>query len=742
MTTRILKYCIPLLTGIAAIGACSKSPEDNIPAGMPGTGFTVTLHAEGIGSRTAADDSAIGEVYGYRFADGVLAEILHGENNGGGRYTFHPSALDGEIRFVANDLDGIFGQTEPGACSLEEFTSAEAARESLAGEYLLMTGRIELDGTLPVSAAVRMKRSVARIDLTSPDSGVEVLGITLRGIADRGYVFGQESAATPPPAGSSEFARDYGDTPLSNGSETLLYVCEQAGRSITAEISVVFGDGLHILRAELPASILRNRVYTLRVHGSGADATVSVATDEWEEGASVEAAPSLKGLVNVEASTLPDGVRVNRTCDSVYVSHRPGNFRLVLHAEADSQVDIEGSVRGVNASIEAQTRALQEVAAVNFSTELRFPGESRSYIYLDIHRSSLYSGRIVVVFEPNPVKLSGPIELDETGSYDFGRYVDGELGRLVVPEGMKAHMEFDDDEDPWILLDETDEEIRILGGWRPNDPKADGRTQYGRIVISDADGSNPESYVISRRNYGLPVVEIGGTWWCKYNLRGDARSFDDQVQIAADPATADGLADYLAGCSEEELLALLGDQYQGGNPQGLPLRHDGEAFYYEGMKTSGQSFGSIDPASMAPDGYMLPGYDDYAFFSGSNNYNIGGVGSRTYNNAAGESIEVRVIEREATLLGQSYGNISFYEFRHGDGTWVLYGTGHQWDTTRGNIARKSILLATCGSGSNSWLMEGYAQSVKPNQNWLKFTAHNPTKTRTVRCVKQPVEYIY
>ena len=94
------------------------------------------------------------------------------------------------------------------------------------------------------------------------------------------------------------------------------------------------------------------------------------------------------------------------------------------------------------------------------------------------------------------------------------------------------------------------------------------------------------------------------------------------------------------------------------------------------------------------------------------------------------------------MLGQSYGNISFYEFRHGDGTWVLYGTGHQWDTTRGNIARKSILLATCGSGSNSWLMEGYAQSVKPNQNWLKFTANNPTKTRTVRCVKQPVEYIY
>lgn len=67
-------------------------------------------------------------------------------------------------------------------------------------------------------------------------------------------------------------------------------------------------------------------------------------------------------------------------------------------------------------------------------------------------------------------------------------------------------------------------ELRILGGWKPNDPKADDRTQEGRIIIADADGSNSESYSLRRRNWGLPVVEIDGTWWCKYNLRGSVKS--------------------------------------------------------------------------------------------------------------------------------------------------------------------------------------------------------------------------
>ena len=85
--------------------------------------------------------------------------------------------------------------------------------------------------------------------------------------------------------------------------------------------------------------------------------------------------------------------------------------------------------------------------------------------------------------------------------------------------------------------------------------------------------------------------------------------------------------------------------------------------------------------------------------------------------------------------------IAFYDFEYEGKHWVLYGLGHQWNTTPGNIARMSILLATYGHSSHSWMMEGYAQTDRPGENWLKFVAQNNTKTRVVRCVKIPVEYV-
>ena len=74
--------------------------------------------------------------------------------------------------------------------------------------------------------------------------------------------------------------------------------------------------------------------------------------------------------------------------------------------------------------------------------------------------------------------------------------------------------------------------------------------------------------------------------------------------------------------------------------------------------------------------------------------------------------------------------------------WVLAGLGHQWNTTAGNISPMMLLLATWGDASRTWVMEGYAAADRPGQNWIKFMAQNTTKTRLVRCVKTPVEYIY
>lgn len=743
-----LKHMVAAALWATLLCGCSRSDDIGATGTGPGPVVEVRFEAEGMqsarSSASATDDSAICSVTGYRFSEGMFREALEGERNGAdGSYSFRPTGLSGEIVFVANDGDGLFGWMQPEVSTYEEFMDVDASIGSMVSDGVLMTGRMELSEMQASTMTVRMRRSVARIDIEVAESGVEIRSVSIRRIFDRGYVADGRQPATPETAGVSDFSESYGESAFTVGRRTLLYLCEQLNGGMTAEVVAVFGGGVHRMTASLPETLLRNRIHTLKVHGAGAGLRVTVGTEGWEEGGTADSAPALKGIIDTESSVLTDRVRISESRDSAYVSHLGGAFRLALHAEPGSTVDVEGSVRGVAADVETLGRELVPAATVSVESQRRIPGERRGYMYLTVRRGEVHSGRVVVVFEPNPAQFTGGMDFDEDWVCDFGRYVDGELGRIVLPEGKVARAEFGAGEDSWMKIAEEDGEWRVLGGWKPNDPKADGREQEGRIVISDADGSNEESYVVRRRNHGLPVVNIGGTWWCKYNLRGNAKSFDDQISIQDDPAAnADGLTDYLNSCGDDELLRLMGDQYQAGNADGLPLRHDGTSFYHEGMKPSAQNFGTTDPAAMAPDGYRIPGYEEYAFFSGSNNHNIGGIGTRSYRNMAGEEISVRIIEREATFLGEPYGIVSLYEFNAGGESWVLYGLGHQWDTTPGNIARKMLLMATYGSSSSGWVMEGYDNDVRPGQNWLKYVANNSTKTRMIRCVKSPVEYIY
>lgn len=289
------------------------------------------------------------------------------------------------------------------------------------------------------------------------------------------------------------------------------------------------------------------------------------------------------------------------------------------------------------------------------------------------------------------------------------------------------------------LAPEGSNTYRLLGGWKPNDPKADGREQAGELIITNEDGSHPETYTIRRLNWGLPVVNINGTWWCKYNLRGNVKNFNDQILINSDPAKDSSLADYLTSCSDDEFLHILGDQYQAGNPEGLQLTHNGASFYYEGYKSQTDNFGTLAPTVMAPDGYQIPDFDDYRFFTGSTNFNLGYFNPGAFNNGLGQRLNFKVVERNATFQGLQYGPITFYDFEYEGNHWTLCGLGHQWDAA--NISKMMILLATYGNGGNTWMMEGYSHS-DGRGNWFKYAGNNAQKTRTIRCIKTPVEYIY
>lgn len=739
--------CLAAVLPLFALVACSRGE------GLPTPGFsTVALRLtaerpEGPLSDGDSDpESMIHTVAAYRFEGGVLQEVIPGVAAGSeGLYTFSSAAPRGELRLVANaDAVEALATLVPGAATAADFDRMEASLEEMTGKGLTMNGTLQLDET-PVSAgarAVTLRRSVARIDLRSRDAGVEVHAVEIRRIAGRGYVWEPSTPATPASASRADFRRNYGDSPLITGREVLLYLCEQTGDALEVEVTARFDGGWHRLRSTLPATIRRNTVYTLEVYGHGADAGVEVSSGSWETGSGAASTPILEGLVDVGASDLPAGVRVNAACDTLYIPHTPSELRVVLRAGAGSTVTVDGEVRGVSVEPIALTRGLEQVASVTVRSPLRMPGTKTGYVGLTLWQEEVSSGRVVLCFEANPVRVEGLLTFDDEGICDFDRYIEGELARINLPAGMNLHLEFDDGESRWMNLVEADGAWRLLAGWKPNDPTADGRQQQGYLVVTDAAGGDPERYAVRRRNWGLPVVEIGGRWWCKYNLRGNVKRFEEQVPVAGDPAADAALADHLIACDGEELLALLGDQYQAGNPDGLPLRHDGTAFYHEGMASTGQNFGTLDPAEMAPYGYRIPDYDDYAFFTRNENYNIGGVGERTYRNAADEEITVRIQEREAEFLGHAYGTIAVYEFRAGGATWVLAGLGHQWSTVPGNISPMMLLLATYGNSSKTWIMEGYAAADRPGQNWIKYVANNTTKTRMVRCVKTPVEYMY
>ena len=305
-------------------------------------------------------------------------------------------------------------------------------------------------------------------------------------------------------------------------------------------------------------------------------------------------------------------------------------------------------------------------------------------------------------------------------------------------------IEIDEGEDLWAKVVNSEEEsnqYRVLAGWKPNDPKADGRTQQAYLIVSNNDGTDVEKYTIKRRNWGLPVVNINGTWWCKYNLRGNVKSFEDQVSINDDVNVIGGdVRSYMETCGDDEFRNLLGDQYQGGNVNALKLACEDGAFYYEGFATSATDFTNLAADAMTPDGYRLPTYDDYRFFTWGNNSNMG-YGQEEFTNATKQRLGVYTGEKTVMMGDVEYGPVLYSEFTYEGAKVVFCGLGHQWDATQGNVSKQNVILATYGRTGSSWNIEGYPKS-DGRGNWYKYGSQNSTKTRTIRCVKANVEYMY
>ena len=735
-----MKYILTVASaGLFLLSGCQKEKirQDNAADGS----LRISIISSGMNyGITTESETNIHTLDAYHSENGILSKSFNSlQIDEKGVCRLDIKQKNGMLYFLANDANITSrANLTNNVTTLEEFLQLTATADEMTSKSLLMSGHTELDGE-NASLSVSLKRTVARIDLESAFQDAEVNSITIRDIALIGLVNegGNKSVLTN--IEKTDLTKDFGEQPFKNKKESLYYLPEQTSNGHEVEIMMTANGGWHRLRTTLPA-LKRNTVYTLRVYGNGANLNVEVLTDNWESGDSSASGLTLKGLVDKENSQLSEGVTVNERGDTVFVPCWESNFQLTLAAETGAEVSIFGGAEGVTVTPATRSRELSPVAQINVASRQKMPGSKHEYVYLDVHKDQVQTGRVVLVFTPNPIELSGLIQFDENGECDFNRYVDGELARLILPEGKTATLRFGEEEAQWMkLTDEGNNTYRLLGGWKPNDPKADGREQAGELIITDKDGSHPETYTIRRLNWGLPVVNVNGTWWCKYNLRGNVKNFNDQILINSDPAKDSSLADYLTSCSDDEFLHILGDQYQAGNPEGLQLTHDDSSFYYEGYKSQTNNFGTLSPTVMAPDGYQIPDFDDYRFFTGSTNFNLGYFNPGAFNNGLGQRLNFKVVERNATFQGLQYGPVTFYDFEYEGSHWTICGLGHQWDAT--SISKMMILLATYGNGGSTWMIEGYSNS-EGRGNWFKYTGNNAQKTRTIRCIKTPVEYIY
>lgn len=735
-----MKYILTVASaGLFLLSGCQKEKirQDNAADGS----LRISIISSGMNyGITTESETNIHTLDAYHFENGILSESFNSlQIDEKGVCRLDIKQKNGMLYFLANDANiTSHANLTNNVTTLEEFLQLTATADEMTSKSLLMSGHTELDGE-NASLSVSLKRAVARIDLESAFQDAEVNSITIRDIALTGLVNegGDKSVLTN--IEKTDLTKDFGEQPFKNKKESLYYLPEQTANGHAVEILMAVNGGWHRLKTTLPP-LKRNTVYTLKVYGNGTNLNVEVLTDNWENGDSSESGLTLKGLVDKENSQLSEGVTVNERGDTVFVPFWNSNFQLTLAAESGAQVSVLGEVEGVTVTPASQSRSLSPIAEFNVSSRQKMPGSKSEYMYLDVYNDQIQTGRVVLVFTPNPVQMSGLIEFDQNGECNFNRYVDGELASLILPEGKTATLKFAEEEAHWMkLAPEGSNTYRLLGGWKPNDPKADGREQAGELIITNEDGSHPETYTIRRLNWGLPVVNINGTWWCKYNLRGNVKNFNDQILINSDPAKDSSLADYLTSCSDNEFLHILGDQYQAGNPDGLKLTHNGASFYYEGYKSQTDNFGTLAPTVMAPDGYQIPDFDDYRFFTGGTNYNLKYFNPGSFNNGLGQRLNFKVVERNATFQGLQYGPITFYDFEYEGNHWTLCGLGHQWDAT--SISKMMILLATYGNGGSTWMLEGYSNS-EGRGNWFKYIGNNAQKTRTIRCIKTPVEYIY
>lgn len=749
---RYFSVKIGLLLILLGMVSCAEHLEDM------SQGDTSLLKVRGVFSDFASVGSAAGagegvsEMKACLFQNGLLTKVYKDlQTTDNLEYSLGVNRLSGTLYMLADTEQLIdWNNLQPQSVTEEEWLQMTASSEN-GQPHPFWTGKVSLDSLTSgkQTLSVNMKRGVARFDLLVRGTAISVHRLTLKNVRQQGYLFEQNAVSSPKDVTSDDWVCEFA-APLQKDSVGVAYVYEQKNPELMVSVDVSIAGRSYTLEEYLMEDVKRNTVYTLTVRKELLTEELRLEIEEWNKEGDIALTPDLNSAIHfdVESLVLPEGVSVNAGRDVMTLPASALDFEL--------QIDCDNELEWINDPslpfvVEPVGTTWQDANRFRLRKPLLPPGYPEEEALVRFRRKGLQGvydeDSLKIVLLANPIQLEGELVFGKDDYLcDFARYVDNELGRMTLPEGYELLARFQN-EDAWIKVEQVSARsntYRVVGGWRPNDPKADGREQMATLVVRRiSDGNETESYQIKRRNYGLPVTKMNGVWWCKYNAIGNSRSFDDQILVPQDPAAKAGktVLEYLNTCTSDEYMRLWNrSAYIGDTGIGMEAVAEGGTVKLSGWKNPSVNMGQLDAKALAPDGYEMPAIEYYdRIFNG-------GWGMR-FDQTNGYYTVQSPWEGRAhvyTLSGSRtdlfVGDVQLPELFHAevynktngvkDECVTFYGPGAQWGS--GGVNHNKIVIACYSPENNGWFhAPGLRRQFIGKEN-----------SRIIRFIKSPVEYIY
>lgn len=739
--------CLFALFGIS----CSEQMEDLGISGEKSVLVKATwtdFQVNGVSS-SLEKDNRIEDMQACLFESGVMTNVYTDLQAIENEYTLKVDKMNGTLYMLANTSRLIdLNQLKESGITEEEWLATSISDDN-GKTALFFTGALNLGEqaqgqyTLPLT----LKRGVARIDLYVRATDVQIRNITLKNVMQQGFLLEQETMASPAESKLQDMVFNFAQ-PLQHDSLGLAYIYEQVNSDLKVVVDVSIGGRSYQLEEPLPQKLKRNTIYTLTLRKDHVTEKVTLEVKTWENGGNSSLIPDLDSrlTINQTESELPEGAKVNEAGDILTLPHTASD--LILAVNSDEELECRYSL-GESIGIEPiETEPGKNLFRIQ--TRLLPPGFPADTTVVYFHRKGLQNSydedQLKVVLQANPIRLEGELTFNK-GDYtcDFRRYIDNELGRFIIPEGLELTV-ICPDNDPWIKIvqaKDNSQAYRVIGGWKPNDPNADGREQAATLVVRRiSDGQETERYIVKRRNWGLPVTQLNGIWWCKYNAIGNSKSFDNQILCPQDPARLAGktVQDYLKDCPQDMYLKLWNAAYEGNSGIAMEAVYKDGKWTLDGWRSNEPiHINGLDAKALSPDGYEMPSFEDYKQILGYpmtiplnwDNYNP---------TMGGEEYRCRIVWETRSGIqmdGSDLGDLASFSIEsvngHGSEPLTFYGVGSQWSA--GGINANNFLIANY----NPTNLKG--SFINGNRR-LDENGAGGNNTRIIRFKKSPVEYIY